>query len=96
MKRFFKWESKPNGNCPVQSNGWFLNYYFYFRARGEFATIEFYKDKGDFYTTDAVMAFYLKKTGEYQAGWLSKKLCAFLIFKGCLMFLLKPKSKYIR
>jgi hypothetical protein len=96
MKRFFKWESKPNGNCPVQSNGWFLNYYFYFRARGEFATIEFYKDKGEFYGDDCVMAFYLKKTKQYEAGWLSKRICKFLIYKGCIMILLKPKSKYIR
>lgn len=84
---FFKWESKPNGNCPVQSNGWCLNYYFYFRSRGEFATIEFYKDKGDFYLTEPIMFFRLKETQSYKAGWLSKRLCTILIFKGCLMFL---------
>jgi len=28
----------------------------------------------------------LKKTDEHQAGWLGKKLCAFLIFKGCFLF----------
>jgi hypothetical protein len=96
MKRFFKWESKPSGNCPVQSNGWFLNYYFYFRARGEFAKIEFFRDKGDYFTTNPVITFYLKKTNKYEAGWLSKRLCKFLIYKGCLMFLLKATAKYIR
>jgi len=89
MTIFFKWESKPNGNCPVQSNGWFLNHYFYFRARGSFAKIEFYKNKEDFWSHEPEERFFLKETKEYDAGWLGKKLCLFLIFKGCLMFLFK-------
>ena len=48
MKRFFEWIYKPNGNCPVQAEGYFLGYFFYFRARHEFATIEFYNKKEDF------------------------------------------------
>ena len=36
-----KWKHKPSGNCPVQAEGWFLGYYFYFRARGNEAIIEF-------------------------------------------------------
>jgi len=91
MTRIFKWESKPSGNCPVQSNGWFLGYYFYFRARGIYATIEFYKDKGDFYLYEPKQRFFLKETKEYEAGWLGKKLCRFLIYKGCLMFLFKKR-----
>jgi hypothetical protein len=89
--KLFKWESKPNGNCPVQSNGWFLNCYFYFRARGTRATIEFYKDKGDFYLVEPNMEFVLKSTNKYEAGWLSKKECKFLVFKGCFIFLFKHK-----
>jgi len=90
--RIFKWESKPSGNCPVQSNGWFLNYYFYFRARGTRATIEFYKNKGDFYLLEPNIEFVLKSTNQYEAGWLNKKLCKFLILKGCLMFLFNKKT----
>lgn len=91
MKKLFQWESKPNGNCPVQSNGWFFNYYFYFRARGTQATIEFYKDKGDYYLYEPNIIFILKSTNQYEAGWLSKRLCKFLILKGCTMFIFKPK-----
>lgn len=39
MVKIFKWEYKPSGNCPVQAEGWFLNYYFYFRARWSSVTI---------------------------------------------------------
>jgi hypothetical protein len=91
MRKLFQWESKPNGNCPVQSHGWFLNHYFYFRSRGSMATIEFYKDKGDFYLIEPNIEFVLKLTNQYEAGWLSKRLCTFLIFKGCAMFLFKRK-----
>lgn len=87
MKKIFKWIYKPNGNCPVQSEGWFLNYFFYFRARGNYATIEFYNNKEDFYIGDAVISWYLKETKQYDAGWLSKRVCYFLISKGCLRFL---------
>jgi hypothetical protein len=88
--KFFKWIYKPNGNCPVQSEGWFLGYYFYFRARWSTATIEFYRDKWDFELLNNPVAEYdLKETEEYKAGWLSKRICTFLIYKGCLKFLVK-------
>ena len=92
MEKLFKWEIKPNGNCPVQSSGWFMGYYFYFRARGSFAAIEFYKNKEEFYTSDALKSLNLKKTDDYKAGWLSKRFCKLLIYKGCLIFLLSYKS----
>lgn len=88
MKKLFKWEYKPSGNCPVQSEGWFLNYYFYFRARGHKATIEFYNDKGDFYIDEPLCYIELRETEGYQAGWLSEKECTKLIYKGCLIFIL--------
>lgn len=95
MKRIFKWIYKPRGNCPVQSEGWFLGYYFYFRARHEFATIEFYNSKEDFELLNNTIAEYdLKETEEYKAGWLSKKECKFLVFKGCFIFLFKRKRSH--
>jgi len=76
-----KWKYKPSGNCPVQAEGWFLGHYFYFRARGEYATIEF---ENHFYV--------LTKTEPYMAGWLPKWICKLLIYKGCIKFILKHKS----
>jgi hypothetical protein len=76
-----KWKYKPAGNCPVQAEGWFLKQPFYFRARGELATIEF---GNHFYV--------LAETEEYAAGWLPKWYCRLLIWKGCLKFILKHKS----
>jgi len=85
-----KWKYKPVGNCPVQAEGWFLGHYFYFRARGEHATIEFSKSE----EANVLSAFYvLIKTEEYMAGWLPKWRCKLLIYKGCLKFLFK-KDKH--
>jgi hypothetical protein len=87
-----KWKYKPAGNCPVQAEGWFLGYYFYFRARGEYATIEFAKTEED-QGADVLSAFYvLTKTEEHMAGWLPKWICRLLIYKGCIKFLFKFKS----
>jgi hypothetical protein len=87
-----KWKYKPAGNCPVQAEGWFLGYYFYFRARGEWVTIEFAKTEED-QEADVLSAFYvLTETKEYMAGWLPKWKCKLLIYKGCLKFILKHKS----
>ena len=83
-----KWKYKPAGNCPVQAEGWFLGHYFYFRARGEHATIEFSKEE---YGLEVVY-YILTETDEYMAGWLPKWKCKLLIYKGCLKFILKHKS----
>ena len=88
MKKLFKWIYKPSGNCPVQAEGFFLNHYFYFRARHRLATIEFYEDRESFDTDEPVFYTELKETEEYQAGWLSKKECKWLVYKGCLKFIL--------
>ena len=94
MKKIFKWIYKPSGHCPVQAEGYFLGYFFYFRARYEFATIEFYNNKEDFdgdAWTNPIVDIVVKTTEEYRAGWLSKKECTFLVFKGCFIFLFKRK-----
>ncbi len=89
MRKIFKWEFQPSGNCPVQANGWFLGYYFYFRSRWSLATIEFYKDKGDYELDIVVGYFEIEETENYLAGWLSKSECKKLVYKGCFMFLRK-------
>jgi hypothetical protein len=96
MKKIFKWIYKPEGNCPVQSEGYFLGYYFYFRARHELATIEFYNKKEDFCREEPIYYFILKETSQHRAGWLSKRESMYLIFKGCLMLVYKLVESKIK
>ena len=84
-----KWIYKPSGNCPVQAEGYFSGHYFYFRARGEQATIEFSEVEGG----PEVAYYILTETDEYMAGWLPKWKCRLLIWKGCFKFLFK-KDKH--
>ncbi|NBX28327.1 MAG: hypothetical protein EBR55_08830 [Chitinophagia bacterium] len=81
-----KWEHKPSGICPVQANGYFLNHYFYFRARWSWVMIEFAKTKEDWEKDDLEVAYLLKTTAEYEAGTISNSLSKRLIYKGCLRF----------
>jgi len=84
-----KWICKPTGNCPVQADGYFLGYYFYFRARHQFATIDFCVSE-ERWDEDVIIASYtLKELKDSSAGWLSHKHCKWLIYKGCLRFLFK-------
>jgi len=84
-----KWKYKPNGNCPVQADGWFLGYYFYFRARWNTATIEFSKTEAG-WDNDLIHARYtLLHTLPLAAGWLPKWKCRLLINLGCLLFFFK-------
>jgi hypothetical protein len=81
-----KWIYKPSGNCPVQAEGQFMSHYFYFRARGETASIEFSKSFIDWENNDLVRRYVLHKTEMFKAGWLSKSFCTFLVWKGCFLF----------
>jgi hypothetical protein len=91
-----KWKYKPTGFFPIQSEGYFLGYYFYFRSRWETATIEFSKTK-EGWDNDLIHARYvLANTPEYKAGCMDKRKCLFLIYLGCLLFLFKiNKNKTI-
>jgi hypothetical protein len=87
--KIFKWIKKPNGNCPVQADGIFLGYYFYFRSRYELSTIYFYMNKKNWEKLNEIIYFEIKDyKNEYEAGWISKKLARWLIYKGCLKFLI--------
>ena len=88
-----KWKYKLSGNCPVQAEGWFLGYYFYFRARWSEAIIEFSKTEAG-WENDLIHARYVLATTElYAEGWLPNWRCRLLIWKGCLKFLFK-KDKH--
>lgn len=89
MKDIFKWEQEPNGCCPVQATGWFLGFFFYFRARHETAEILFYKDKSQFHYGYPIWQKTLEITKPYKAGFLKKWYCKLLIFKGCLISIFK-------
>lgn len=84
-----RWISKPHGVCPVQADGWFMGYYFYFRSRWDKATIEFYKREIDWESdiNGCVLKYTLITFDE--AGWLPKWMCRLLIWKGCFKFILK-------
>lgn len=83
-----KWKYKPSGNCPVQAEGWFIGYYFYFRGRNNKAVIEFSKTE-EGWKNDSIQARYVLRItqGEYGAGWIPKRICRLLIWKGCAKFL---------
>ena len=88
--KIFKWIYKPSGLSPVQADGIFLGYYFYFRSRHELSTIDFYKNKEDWENLHpSVLYLEVKKNYyQYMAGYISRRLAKWLIFKGCLMFLI--------
>ena len=91
-----KWKSKPHGSCPVQAEGYFMGYYFYFRARHSQATIEFSKTEAG-WDNELIHARYTLLTiSDPDASWLPKWICRILIWKGCLKFLFKRnKTKTI-
>ena len=92
-----KWKRKPHGNCPVQAEGWFLGYYFYFRSRGSKTTMEFSKTEAG-WENELIHARYtlLDLKDGYSAGWLPKWICRLLIWEGCCMFMFKrDKNKLV-
>ena len=70
-----KWKYKPSGWCPVQSEGHFLGYYFYFRARGEHATIDFAKTENNWKKWEYVKEYELYTTTYPKARYLNKYFC---------------------
>jgi hypothetical protein len=87
-----KWKRKLQGNCPVQAEGYFMNYYFYFRARWDKATIEFSKTKAG-WENELIHARYILATVDSpEAGWLPKWLCRILIWIGCIKFFFKQNK----
>jgi hypothetical protein len=84
---FFKWIYKPNGKSPVQADGRFLGYYFYFRSKWDLSTIDFYKNKEDWENLyPSVLYLEVKKHRPFIAGFISNKEAKRLIYKGCFLF----------
>lgn len=87
------WKYKPSGFCPVQSEGYFLGTYFYFRSRWSRAVLHFYSS--DSIDDEELLCEYtlFRTRNEFAAGWLSHNFCKFLIYLGCLLFFLKIGRK---
>lgn len=92
----FKWIHKPKGSCPVEAEGKFLNHYFYFRARWSWIMIEFAETEDDWKKDDLEVAFLLKSTAEYDAGYTKISECKWLIYKGCSKFAFYLLTKKIK
>ena len=90
--RLINWKYKPSGFCPVQAEGYFLGWYFYFRARYDKATIEFAYDEAD-WELDKIRARYvLARVQDPMAGWMPLWKCRLLIYVGCLRFFFKRRK----
>ena len=84
-----KWLLKPSGTCPIQAQGYFLGKYFYFRSRFNTSIIEFSNKKLIYYNDYYIDKTYiLKRTNDYEAGFLNLNFCKLLIYKGCFLFML--------
>ena len=82
------WKHKPHGVCPVQAEGFFLGYYFYFRSRYETSKIMFLRQEKDWDDQLIVKEYILNKEKEaYAAGYINNTYAKWLIYKGCFMFL---------
>lgn len=77
-----KWLYKPSGQCPVQAEGYYLGYWFYFRSRGERAIIVFSKTEEDYNRRRIHKCYILWKGNWPDAGWLDHNKCKQLICKG--------------
>lgn len=87
-----KWKRKPHGYCPVQAQGYFMGWYFYFRARYSYASIEFSKTEAG-WDNDLIHARYvLAKVQDPMAGWMPKWKCRLLINLACLRFFFKQNK----
>lgn len=91
--KMITWKYKPSGYCPVQSEGYFLGSYFYFRSRHSAVTIDFANSEKDWEDDKIIISFLLMKKPLYRTGWLDHNKCKFLIYKGCLKFYLHKKFK---
>lgn len=92
MKKILKWNHKVGGNCPIQADGIFLDYYFYFRSRGERSIIEFSHSENEWEDDSILETYILYNTKFPKAGWLPKWKCKILIYKGLIKFWLKRKK----
>lgn len=91
------WKHEPHGYCPVQAEGWFIGYYFYFRSRYETGKIQFCKtaqDWDDGYITKEYVVY--KSDDAYAAGYIKHSKARRLIYWGCFKFLVNRIIRNIK
>jgi len=86
-----KWIYKPAGNCPVESEGYFLNQYFYFRARYDYITIDFAPSYTDWWADKNIIQYTLRYKKDANYGQYSKWRCIPLIYWGCWLYVWNKK-----
>ena len=87
-----KWIYKPAGLCPVQSEGYFMDRYFYFRGRHDRITIDFAPSKQDWRDDKNIVEYTLKQTSNpYEAGYYPYWKCILLIYWGCWLYVWNKK-----
>ena len=87
-----KWIYKPAGIAPVQSEGYFWDRYFYFRARYSTITIDFAPTCEDWWANKNTIEYTLKETtGKYDASYYPKWKCILLIYWGCWLYVWNKK-----
>lgn len=97
-----KWKNEPNGYCPVQAEGWFIGYYFYFRSRYETAKIEFSKSPYDldtkYWDVNYITKEYVlyKSKDLFEAGYIKHSKARRLIYWGCFKFLINRIIRNIK
>ena len=88
----FKWIMKPGGTCPVQAEGFFPGYYFYFRSRWDTARIDFAESEEE-WNKNTIKSYILDRFSDpYAAGYISPRKAKLLIIKGLIYFLLNLKD----
>ena len=90
--KILKWDYEPGGMCPVQAEGTFLGYYFYFRSRWDKASIEFSKSITDWEENRLVRRYVLKTFPMFEAGYVDPKIAKRLIYKGLFLFAIRWPS----
>ena len=91
------WMHEPNGICPVQAEGWFIGYYFYFRSRYETGKIQFCKTIQDWdngYITKEYVVY--RSDDAYVAGYIKHSKARRLIYWGCFKFLINRIIRNIK
>ena len=91
------WKHKPHGICPIQAEGFFLGYYFYFRSRYETSKIQFCKTSDDWDNGNITKEYVLYRSDDaYVAGYIKHSKARRLIYWGCFKFLINRIIRNIK
>lgn len=91
------WKDEPHSVCPVQAEGFFLGYFFYFRSRYETSKIMFLEKEEDWDDQLIVKEYVLYRFKDlYAAGYIKHSKARRLIYWGCFKFLINRIIRNIK